>query len=140
MCGPGVGRYARLMNGRTTPMFFGQRTITVSGADIHVVEGGPVDAAHTLFFLHGWPADWSSFARVMSLASDEHRVVAIDLPGIGGSTTRIGSGEKSLIARYVRGVMDALDLRAPTLVGHDAGGMVAYACLRLFAERLSSVV
>ena len=61
------------MNARTTPMFFGQRNITVSDAEIHVVEGGPVDAEHTLFFLHGWPADWSSFARVMSLASDEHR-------------------------------------------------------------------
>jgi len=128
------------MGTRSTPMFFGQRTVTVSGADIHVVEGGREDAEHTLFFLHGWPEDWSSFARVMSLASDEHRVVAIDLPGIGGSTTRIASGEKAIIARYVLGVIDALGLRAPTVVGHDAGGMVAYACLRLFAERLSSVV
>lgn len=128
------------MSTRSTPTFFGHRTITVSGADIHVVEGGPTDAAHTLFFLHGWPADWSSFARVMSLAADGHRVVAIDLPGIGGSTTRIVSGEKSLIARYVLGVIDALGLRAPTLVGHDAGGMVAYAALRLFGERLSSAV
>jgi pimeloyl-ACP methyl ester carboxylesterase len=128
------------MTARITPMEFRHRNITVSGAEIHVVEAGPLESDYALFFLHGWPADWSSFARVMSFAASEFRVVAIDLPGIGGSTTRVGSGEKAHLARYVLAVMEALRLRAPTLVGHDVGGMITYSCLRLFGERLGSAV
>lgn len=119
---------------------FRHRQLIVDGAELHVVEAGDADAERSLLFLHGWPEDWSAYAGVMTLAAHEVHALAIDLPGIGGSTTHIANGEKTLIAKYVRGVIDALALRNVTLVGHDAGGMVAYACLREFPERLASVV
>jgi len=119
---------------------FRHRKIAVNGAQIHVAEAGLTDSERTLVFLHGWPEDWSEFERLMSMSSRECRVVALDLPGVGGSTTALGSGVKSNVARYVMGAIDALALRSVTLVGHDAGGMVAYACLRHHAAQLESVV
>lgn len=115
------------------------RQVTVDGVEIHTVEAGPADGGRTFLFLHGWPEDWSEFEQVQSLAASEARAVAMDLPGIGGSRTSLASGAKSVIAAYVIGVIDALGLQNVTLVGHDAGGMVAYACLRRFPGRLASV-
>jgi len=69
------------------------RKVAVDGLSIHVATGGATDNP-SLFFLHGWPEDWSSFSRVMrELAADFH-VVAIDLPGIGLSDTAAPSGDK----------------------------------------------
>jgi pimeloyl-ACP methyl ester carboxylesterase len=118
---------------------FKHRKIFVEGAETHVVEAGPANSPRTVFFLHGWPEDWSEFEPLMTIAARDTRVVAIDLPGIGGSKTALFSGSKSLIARHVMGTIDELGLRNVTVVGHDAGGMVAYACLRNHAERLASV-
>jgi pimeloyl-ACP methyl ester carboxylesterase len=109
---------------------FRERQVLVNSAEIHVVEAGPEQSEGTLLFLHGWTEDWSEFEQVMSLAAAETRAVAIDLPGIGASRTPLPSGEKSLIVSYVSGLIDTLSLENVTLVGHDAGGMVAYACLR----------
>lgn len=105
-----------------------------------MVEAGHPNGEHTLLLLHGWPEDWSEFEALIALSSPEVHVVAMDLPGIGGSKTALPSGEKRLVARHVLGVIDELALRNVTVVGHDAGGMIAYACLREYPERLSSVV
>jgi len=118
---------------------FRHRQITVDGVDIHAVEAGTPSSPHTLLFLHGWPEDASEFQAVQALAAREARTVAIDLPGIGGSTTALPSGVKSAIAPHVIGVIKTLSLKNVTLVGHDAGGMVAYACLRCFPEHLRGV-
>jgi pimeloyl-ACP methyl ester carboxylesterase len=119
---------------------FHHQQITVDGVEIHAVEAGSKSSPRTFLFLHGWPEDASEFGAVQALASQEARTVAIDLPGIGASRTAPPSGVKSAIAPLIVGVIKTLSLENVTLVGHDAGGMVAYACLRRFPERFRSVV
>ncbi len=51
---------------------------------IHVAEDG-APSAPALLLLHGWPECWAAFARVMELLAGDAHVVAIDLPGVGGS-------------------------------------------------------
>ena len=159
------------------------RRVTVSGASIHAVTAGPADAP-ALVLLHGWPESWATWRELIPLAAPDHRVVAIDLPGIGGSGvdgSGIGgsgidgsgidgsgidgsgidgsgidgsgidgsgidgsgidgiTGSKAGIASLVHGLIGALGLTDVTLVGHDIGGMVAYAALRAFPG-LSRVV
>ena len=104
--------------------------LPVGGASIHAVTAGPADAP-ALLLLHGWPESWATWRELIPLAAPDHRVVAIDLPGIGGSRGRAPDG-KADIARLVHEVAGALGLADLTLVGHDIGGMVTYAYLRQF--------
>jgi pimeloyl-ACP methyl ester carboxylesterase len=114
------------------------RQIVIGGLPIHVAEAGPADGAGILF-LHGWPQCWAAFARIMAVLGRDQRVIAIDLPGIGGSPEPPPSGDKRSIARIVHRVVRALGARELTLVGHDVGGMIAYAYLRMYANDLRRV-
>jgi pimeloyl-ACP methyl ester carboxylesterase len=114
--------------------------IDVDGIPIHVVEGGERKARRSFLFVHGWPQDWTAFERVMTAFKDDARVVAIDLPGIGGSTMAPPSGDKHALAKFVRGVVVGLGLENVVLVGHDIGGQVAYAYLRRYPAEIDRAV
>jgi pimeloyl-ACP methyl ester carboxylesterase len=115
------------------------RQLEVEGVSIHLVEGGSAGRPAVLF-LHGWPECWSTFEQVMILLSEAAHVVAIDLPGIGGSKGAPSSNDKRTLAKYARGVIEKLELRDVTLVGHDVGGMVVYAYLHAFPGELERAV
>jgi pimeloyl-ACP methyl ester carboxylesterase len=112
---------------------FRHRQIAVGASSLHVVEAGDPEAAPFLF-LHGWPESWRTWEPVMSLASRSALAVAIDLPGVGESTGDPTDGSKRQLADTVHRLVAELGLRDLTLVGHDAGGMVAYAYLRAFQD------
>ncbi len=111
------------------------RQVQSEGVPVHVVEGG-APGAPAVLFLHGWPESWAAFERIMDLLRDRAHVVAIDLPGIGGSATPPPSGDKRTLARHVRGVIAALGLEQVSLVGHDVGGQIVYAFLHAFPGAL----
>jgi pimeloyl-ACP methyl ester carboxylesterase len=118
---------------------FRHRQIGVGASSLHVVEAGDPEAAPFLF-LHGWPESWRTWEPVMSLASRSALAVAIDLPGVGESTGDPTDGSKRQLADTVHRLVAELGLRDLTLVGHDAGGMVAYAYLRAFHDLRRAVV
>lgn len=118
---------------------FRHRQVAVGGSSLHVVEAGDPEAAPFLF-LHGWPQSWRTWGPVMSLASRHARAVAIDLPGVGESTGDPTDGSKRQLAETVHQLAVELGLRDLTLVGHDAGGMVAYAYLREFRDLRRAVI
>jgi pimeloyl-ACP methyl ester carboxylesterase len=113
--------------------------VTVGGTSIHAVTAGPAGAP-ALLLLHGWPESWATWRELIPLAVRSHRVVAMDLPGIGGSSGSGLSGAKAGIARLVHGLAGALNLADITLVGHDIGGMVTYAYLREFTALPRAVI
>jgi pimeloyl-ACP methyl ester carboxylesterase len=75
----------------------------------------------------------------MALAAPEARVIAIDLPGVGTSAGSAG-GSKRRLAAGIRDLVSALGLTELTLVGHDAGGMIAYSYLRQYADAARVVI
>nr|WP_191910087.1 alpha/beta hydrolase [Microbispora cellulosiformans] len=107
--------------------------LAVGDLSVHVAEAGDPHGPPYLF-LHGWPESWSTWEGVMERAAGTARVIAVDLPGIGGSTGAVPGGSKRLIAAAVHDLVGALGLTGLTLVGHDAGGMVAYSYLRQYAD------
>lgn len=112
---------------------FAPRYVTVDGLRIHHLDEGPRDAAPILC-LHGEPS-WSYLYRKMIpiFVAAGQRVVAPDLVGFGRSDKPVRR-EDYTFARHVawmRGVLEALDLRRATLVGQDWGGLIG---LRLVAE------
>jgi pimeloyl-ACP methyl ester carboxylesterase len=105
------------------------------GTATHVAEVGS-DEKPVVVFLHGWPQSWAAFAKVMISLRTEAHVVALDLPGIGGSTTPLATNDKRTLAEHVRGVIRSLGLSKVTLVGHDVGGMIVYAYLHAYPSEL----
>ncbi|MGE0548153.1 MAG: alpha/beta fold hydrolase [Kofleriaceae bacterium] len=118
---------------------FEHRQVQLREHDLHVVRSGDPKAPPYLF-LHGWPLSWSSWHDVMIAAADEAHCVAIDLPGIGGSRGAVAGGHKLALATVLHELIAALDLRGVTIVGHDVGGMIAYAYLREYADVVDSGV
>jgi haloalkane dehalogenase len=112
---------------------FAPRWVEVDGLRIHYVDEGPRDAPPVLL-LHGEPS-WSYLYRKMIpvLVAAGQRCVAPDLVGFGRSD-KPARREDYTYQRHVdwmRGVLEALDLRRITLVCQDWGGLIG---LRLAAE------
>jgi haloalkane dehalogenase len=112
---------------------FGPHYVEVDGLRIHYVDEGPRDADPVLM-LHGEPS-WSYLYRKMipPIAAAGLRAVAPDLVGFGRSDKPVRR-EDYTYQRHVdwmRGLLEALDLRHVTLVCQDWGGLIG---LRLAAE------
>ena len=105
--------------------------IPVAGGSIHALEVGD-PGADPVVLLHGWPECAAAWTDVMREAAPTHRVIAFDLPGIGRSRLDEANGEKVHLAGLIHEAIQSLGLDDSrlTLVGQDAGGMIAFAYLR----------
>jgi len=110
-------------------------TTDAGGLPVHTVEAGSAEAP-AIVLLHGWPQSATAYEDLMAPLSAAAYVVALDLPGIGGSPAPAESNDKRTLARTVRATIRALGLRDVTLVGHDVGGMIAYAYLKAYPHEL----
>ena len=126
---------------RTAPddPMFRHSQVEVGQSSVHVVEEGDPQGAPVLF-LHGWPESWFSWRAVMELASKKYRAIAVDLPGIGGSTGDATDGTKAKLAETVHELISKMELKDVTLVGQDVGGMVVYAYLRAYDDLAAAVI
>jgi haloalkane dehalogenase len=107
--------------------------VEVDGLRIHYVDEGP-RGAEPVLMMHGEPS-WSYLYRKMIpiIKAAGYRAIAPDLVGFGRSDKPVRR-EDYTYQRHVdwmRGVLEALDLKGITLVGQDWGGLIG---LRLAAE------
>ncbi|WP_245646289.1 alpha/beta fold hydrolase [Nocardiopsis trehalosi] len=103
---------------------FTSRHAEVNGVRLHYVEGG---RGEPLVLLGGWPQTWWQWHKVMPELARRHRVIAVDLRGMGGSDKPADGYDKRTMARDVHALVRHLGLTRVDLVGHDIGAMVAYA-------------
>jgi len=116
---------------------FAAYTIEANGTTIHYVRGG---RGAPIILIHGFPQDWSEFHKLMPRLSKKFDVIAVDTRGIGGSKATIGGYEAANQAKDIAGLAEKLKLEKYYVVGHDMGGMVAYAFARQFAARSRGVM
>jgi pimeloyl-ACP methyl ester carboxylesterase len=116
---------------------FVSHTAQVNGTTLHYVRGG---TGPTVILLHGFPEDWYAYHRVMPLLAKQFMVVAIDLRGIGGSPATAGGYDAANMAEDVHQLAKHLHLEHVYVVGHDIGGMVAYAFARRYPETTRGVM
>lgn len=105
------------------PQGFSSEFATVNGIRMHYVRGG---SGEPLVLLHGFPQDWSMWAKVMPSLAERYTVIAPDLRGAGRSEAPPSGYDKATLARDIRGLVEQLQLPPINLVGHDIGLMVAY--------------
>jgi pimeloyl-ACP methyl ester carboxylesterase len=80
----------------------------------------------TIVCLHGLGGTKASFLPTVNALADDHRVVAIDLPGFGDSDKPVGAPyDAPWFARSVFAAMDALGLERAHFAGNSMGGRVA---------------
>ncbi|MFG1604815.1 alpha/beta fold hydrolase [Actinoplanes sp. NPDC049265] len=87
---------------------------------------GSADDRPPLVLLHGLTFDrrqWGPLVRELAAVDRGRRVLALDLPGHGGS--RDVAYDTSLVGALVHEAVAAAGLGAPVVVGHSVGGVLA---------------
>lgn len=113
-------------------------TLRIPGFEVAYLDSG--GDGEPLLLVHGFGADKDNFTRVARHLTASYRVIAIDLPGFGESSTpgdqRYGIREQT--ARLGQ-IMDALKLRSAHLGGSSMGGWIIAAFAVLYPDRADSL-
>lgn len=123
---------ARVVLGGT----FMSHTMRLHGASLHYISGGSGPA---IVFLHGFSEDWYEFSKVMCFLADRYTVIAVDLRGIGESTATRADYDAETQAHDIHELTSRLAIKDAYIVGHDMGGMIAYAYARLYPSETRGV-
>ncbi len=97
------------------------RTLQVRGREVEYLDAG---SGSPLVLLHGDGETARDWRWVMATLASRHRVVAVSLPGHGG-TSPGESYTPDGIAAWLLEVLDALDLPTVALAGNSIGALVA---------------
>jgi pimeloyl-ACP methyl ester carboxylesterase len=98
---------------------------------------GPGDP---LILLHGFPLNRKMWAPQAKALSATRRVITPDYPGFGSSPRPCAQPDMRYYAEGVGELLDKLGLDRVVLGGLSMGGYVAFACLRIFPERISALI
>jgi len=114
------------------------RDLDIDGIDVAYSDCG--HGAHTLLLIHGLNSYIPEWQANLGPLSERYRVVAIDLPGYGRSSKGNYLYSMAFFARVVERVIERLDLRHVTLVGHSMGGQIALTHALVYPGRAESLV
>ncbi|MEO3384979.1 alpha/beta fold hydrolase [Mesorhizobium sp. CAU 1741] len=112
--------------------------VDINGNRIHYVERGE---GRPILMIHGLGGTLHHLRRpLMESFGDGYRLIAIDRAGSGYSMAAPGfGGTLAEQARQVAGVIAALGLEKPLLVGHSLGGAVALATALDHPDKISGL-
>jgi len=115
--------------------------IETNGIKLHVVIAGPEDG-QPVFLLHGFPEFWRGWLKqIKPLAQAGYRVIVPDQRGYNLSDKPKGVRAYAIdkLADDILGLMDAFGYDKVKLIGHDWGGLVAWALAIWHPERLQKL-
>jgi pyruvate dehydrogenase E2 component (dihydrolipoamide acetyltransferase) len=114
------------------------RDIEVAGRRLRYLELGEGDGIPVLL-VHGFGADLNTWMFTQPALAAGRRVVALDLPGHGGSAKEVGGGDAEGLTDAVEGAFGALGIEQVHLVGHSMGGAIAALAALRQPERVASL-
>jgi pimeloyl-ACP methyl ester carboxylesterase len=98
------------------------RLVELDRATVHVTESGP-PSGRPVVLVHGFRTDSTTWRHVVPGLAERYRTVLVDLPACGGSPVPDRTGwTADAAADLLVGLLDALELRDPVLVGSQMGG------------------
>jgi pyruvate dehydrogenase E2 component (dihydrolipoamide acetyltransferase) len=112
-------------------------TVEVAAGALRVLEQGEGDEVVVL--LHGFGGELGNWMFNAEALAAGRRVLAIDLPGHGGSTKDVGAGDLDALTDAVTQVLDARGIERAHLAGHSMGGLVAGALAVRAPERVATL-
>jgi N-formylmaleamate deformylase len=119
-------------------MLLTERDVIANGVRLHVYRTGTGNPP--LVFAHGITDNGLCFLPVAEQLADEFEIVLYDSRGHGRSDP--SSRETTLVerARDLSGLISALGLRRPALLGHSLGGTTVALCAGLFPQLPGRIV
>lgn len=88
--------------------------------------------------LHGWPQTSHVWRKVVPMLAAKHRVILIDLPGLGKSQS-FDIFDTGTVADIISDAIEALGISTYHLVGHDIGAWVVTSLALRHETRLKSL-
>jgi epoxide hydrolase 4 len=116
------------------------------GVHLHYVESAPPGAAPgglpLIVLLHGFPQFWYLWRAQLEELGRDHRTVAPDMRGynLSSKPPDVEAYRMRHLVADVLGLADHFGARRFTLVGHDWGGIVAWALAAAHPQRLDRLV
>lgn len=104
----------------------GGRIVDVGGGEVEVVESGP-RTGPPIVLIHCFTCAINYWDGMIPRLARQHRVIAVDLLGHGGSEMPSSGYSVPNQASVVAEVLSRLGVREATVVGHSLGGPVAIA-------------
>jgi pimeloyl-ACP methyl ester carboxylesterase len=99
-----------------------QQWVSVNGARVNTIELG---AGPALLFVHGLSGSWQNWLEQLPELAQDHRVIAVDLPGFGASPMPYEQISIAGYARILDALLEQLGVRTAAVVGNSMGGFVA---------------
>jgi pimeloyl-ACP methyl ester carboxylesterase len=92
-----------------------------------------------LIFIHGSGSNHSCWSYQYSRLYKQFNIVAIDLPGHGSSS---GEGESDVdqYCRWVKKMLDILQLKKPVLIGHSLGAAITLKFALRYPQNIAGIV
>jgi pimeloyl-ACP methyl ester carboxylesterase len=115
-----------------------ERRVELSGLSLRVREW-PTDGP-PIVLVHGLASNARIWDDVASILARSHHVVALDQRGHGLSDRPTDGFSFERVVGDLHGVISALDLERPTLVGHSWGGNVVLAFAAAHHDRVQGLV
>lgn len=98
------------------------RTIAVGDLEVHYLEAG---SGRPLILLHGGMATCEAWGEALPRMADRYRVIAPDTRGHGRTSNPARTMSYAQFADDVAGLMAALGLEEPLILGYSDGGQTA---------------
>src|SRR5690349_18848882 len=111
----------------------------VNGVKLHYVEEGH---GRLIMFLHGFPEFWYEWKDLLRDFGKDHHAVAPDMRGynLSDKPESVESYAIPVIVEDVRALAEKLGAKKFVLVGHDWGGVIAWAFAAAHPEMLDKLI
>ena len=116
-----------------------------AATDLETRHAGPIEysvagAGEPLLLVHGLGGSSGNWVEVLPDLAQRHRVIAVDLPGHGGSAAPPRGATMDDFAAATAAVLDAEGVESALVAGHSFGGLVALRLARSRPERVRGLL
>jgi len=114
------------------------KSLSRDGVRLAYLDTGSGEPA--LVFIHGWCCNQSMWGNQVKAFSSKHRVIAVDLRGMGASDAPDQDYDIAGFADDMRWLIDEIGLAPPVLIGHSMGGVITLNLLRRYPDLARAAV
>jgi pimeloyl-ACP methyl ester carboxylesterase len=115
--------------------------VNIAGMNVHLRDEGPANDPVPIVLIHGTSASlhtWQDWVRVLR---DQRRVISFDLPGFGlTGPSPTGDYSPAANVRFMRALLDQLDIKHCVLIGNSLGGDIAMETAFAMPDRVEKLV